>query len=83
MESDKESFWGWAYNHKDISNPKYSTKSHAGYVTATGTLFFVLGTYLASHFIFTSECGLMRPSAPFFGYFKLAYLIFMILSRYM
>ncbi len=75
-------FLQWAYNHNNISHAKYSTNKHAIYVTTTGTLAFLLITYLASHLIFTSECQLMRPSSVFFGYLLLVYLVFMIVSRY-
>jgi hypothetical protein len=60
-QTQRTSFFNWAYDHSDLAHPKYSTNPHAIYVTVTGTIIFQLATWLASHLIFTTDCNLMRP----------------------
>ena len=49
--TQKQSFFAWAYDHSKISHQKYSTTSHAAYITISGTILFLL-SFLSIRYIF-------------------------------
>ena len=54
MSDTKESAFTWAYDHTNISHPKYASYSHPIYVTVTGTIIFLITTWLGKGIFFTA-----------------------------
>lgn len=53
-KDQQEGIFSWAYNHSDPANPKYSTNSHAIFISISGTLLFLLCTFIFRNTIFSS-----------------------------
>lgn len=52
--SQQAGLYSWAYDHSDNAHPKYSTKTHALYISISGTILFTLITFIL-RFTYFSE----------------------------
>ena len=72
----------WAYDHSDPKNIKYSTNSHAVYITASGTLLFLISFLLIRYTFFDYSNSSLHWLSPYVSGFFILYLILMVSTRY-
>ena len=79
-----ESFLSWAYNRSNPANPKYSTTSHALYITISGTILFLLAFFACRSLLFApAPYHPLRPESAFIALFYFLYLAFMLATRFL
>ncbi len=53
LMTQQQGLFSWAYDHSDSNNPKYSTITHALYISISGTLLFTFITFILRFLLFS------------------------------